>query len=185
MKVPLHEEKIVNLESKLQRIMRFISWVTITPCAVAVAGWVAVIVAYIVAREFFDVTWVFVEEFTGYWLMAIGFFSLTYALATRGHITVLFVVQRLSPMARSIMQVVSSSAAVVLGFYLSGRSIQWCLLLYERNVHSGSTLYVILWPAYSLVAIGLSFFTIGLTIELCLSILELMKVRQNVGAKEG
>lgn len=150
------------------------SWAT-GVCAVLTVAWIFVMVIYIVGRRF-GLGWLFVEEFTGYWLVIVAYIPLAYSLVTGVHITVDLVTRKLPEKTRSALKVFTDSIGLVLVGYLLWRSIGWVIRGIEYNLHSDSSFHIVLWPTYLPIPIGLFLFGLALMVQLTKGVAELTKV---------
>lgn len=170
-----NKKVLYELERKIEKLMYIISAVTVTPCIIILIIWVFLITAYVVGRKFFNFQWVFVEEFTGYMMVFVAYFSQAYVLRVGGHIKVNFVFKGLTNKIQSILELSTSFLAFTLICYLTWRSIHWFSYGFEHKLCS-STLHIVLWPSYLTVTIGLSLFAFELALNLCLKVIKLMEV---------
>ena len=161
----------------IKKSMRIMSLALAVPCAIALVAWVFLITAYILGRLLFDVPWLFVEEFTEFWLIVIGYFAIAYALMWGRHVAVDFVTSWLPEKARRGLRVATSFLALPIVIYLAWRATEWLIKGYERGIVTSSQLQIPFWPFYLVVVIGLSVFALGLLLELCLSIIGLVQGR--------
>jgi len=152
-------------------------------CAVALLAWVFVFSLYIIGR-FFGVVWLFVEEYTGYWMVFITYMALAFTLIAGSHISVDIVTRRLTDKTRSILQVCTDSMGVVLVCYLLGRSIEWVIYGIRYDLYSLSSLRTPLWLTFLPVPIGLTLFALALATKLGKNVIELMRAR-GIRTQEG
>jgi len=175
-----HNNKVLyRLERKIEKLMHIISIVSAAPCIIVLIIWVFLITAYVISRKFFNLQWIFVEEFTGYMMVFIAYFSQAYVLRIGGHIKVDFVFKQLTNKIQSILELITGFLAFTLICYLTWRSIQWFNYGFEHELRS-STLHIILWPSYLTVTIGLSLFAFEFALNLCLKVIKLMKISVSV-----
>jgi TRAP-type C4-dicarboxylate transport system permease small subunit len=108
----------------------------------------------VAARRVFNAPFLFVEEVSGYVVLAIVFLGLAYTLRTGGHIRVDVVQDRLRGRARTALHVASLLIALVWsGFVVAGT---WRLVseYYTQNVLSFAYLQTPLWIPGSLMVVG-------------------------------
>ena len=98
-----------RLECKIKRLMDIISTVTVAPCLIILVVWVFLVTFYVIGRKYFGLQWMFVEEFTGYIMIFITFFSQSYAYKVGAHINVDLVVNRLTNKGQSILNLITAS----------------------------------------------------------------------------
>ena len=166
-----------GMVSIIKKTIRIISLATVAPCAVALVAWVFLITAYVLGRALFNVPWLFVEEFTEFWLVVISYFSFTYALWGGRHVIVDFVTTSLPTRVRRVLRVFTSFLAVPIAIYLTWRAVEWFVKGFERQIVTASRLQIPFWPFYLTVVIGLAVFSLGLTLELFLSVIGLVQGR--------
>ncbi len=163
--------------AKFEKIVRIICSYPVIPCAFLMVGWVFIFAAYIIGR-LFGLRWMFVEEFTGYWLVFLAYIPLSYALMTETHIKIEMVSSRLPEVARSILQVCTDGIALVLTSYLVGRSIEWLIHGIEYGTRSGTIMNVLRWPIYLFIPIGLALFALMLIVKIGHSVMEWKQARR-------
>ena len=173
-----YNEVLHKLEHEIEKLMDVVSTITITPCIIILIIWVFVVTAYVISRRFFGLQWVFVEEFTGYIMVFIGYFSQAHVLKVGGHIKVDFVFEKLTNKVQSVLELITGFLALTLICYLAWRSVQWFSYGFKHKLYS-STLHIVLWPSYLTVTIGLSLFAIELALNLCLKVIKLYKTYRN------
>lgn len=155
---------------KVERVIRLFS---IGIPAIGIYVWLFAMVIYIIGRNF-GLGWMFVEEYTGYWLVSLGYLPLAYALMTEKHIKMDLVTTHLREKTRRILWVCTESIAVVLVCYLFGRSIGWIIHALKFNLHSLSGLNTLVWPTSLPVCIGLAMFALVLAMRVVHSVAELI-----------
>ena len=168
---------VLGWMNKIEKIIRTICSYSIVPCAVALVSWVFVFAAYIISR-LFGLGWLFVEEYTTYWLVFIAYIPLAYALMTEAHTRTDIVTSRLREKLRNILQLFTNFSGLVIVSYLLWRSIGWVLHGLKYDVHSGTDLNTVLWPIFTLISIGLALFTLMFMVKLGHSVTELMRARR-------
>lgn len=175
MKPNIHEGKLQKIDRILEEIIDRASAIAIAPCAVALVVWVFVFVGYIIGRQFFDMVWIFVEEYTGYWVVFLAYFSLAYGLKSRAHIKSDIVTRRLPRKARNVLELITSFLAVPLVGYLVWRSIGWFAYGFEKEARAVSSLHTLLWPIYLFVTFGLALFGLMLLLKLARNVIALVR----------
>ncbi len=115
---------------------------------------VAFIVCYeIVMRGLFGAPTAWVLEISTYLIVAAGFLGLGATLRHRAHIQVDFFIERLSPRARCVLELVTTALAAVLFFVFMTESVDFVAVSYEFHKLSPSLLRFPLWiPQTPLVA---------------------------------
>ena len=166
MKPEDHEDAIYKVDRILDKVADITSRVLLAPCVVLLVVWVFLIGAYVFGRLLFDVKWLFVEEFTEYWLIMLAFFALAYTLRTGGHITIDIVTRFLSKRVRSILAVITGLLALGFAVYLLQAGAGWFWTAWVGHKLSWYPSSVPLWPYYSFVPIGLAVLCLALLHEL-------------------
>lgn len=163
--------------ANIEKVVRAICRYSIVPCAVALVAWVFVFVAYIISR-LFGQGWLFVEEYTGYWLVFLAYVPLAYTMVTQGHIKTDIVTSRLPGKARSILEVCTDGIALVIACCLLARSIGWVLRGVEIGSRSSTYFRTLLWPTYLPVSIGLALLILILMMKLGHGVMGLMQAKR-------
>jgi C4-dicarboxylate transporter DctQ subunit len=156
-----------------EKIIRALASYAFAPAAVSLVAWVLVITVYVIGRRFGQ-GWMFVEEYTGYWLVFISFMALADCLLTDGHIQIDTVTRLLSKRVRDLLQVCSESIGLVIVVYLIVRSAQWFIEAVQFGLRSGSSTNTLVWPTTLAVPIGLLLLGLALIVKLRNSIKSLM-----------
>jgi len=133
---------------------------------ISVIIWPVIMVVYVILRSF-NICWLFVEEFTEYWLLMIVFFSLTYTLKTKSHIKVDIVVKYLPQKARKILEIITMILSFLVILYLLNSSINFLKCGIEYKTHSSFPSHALLWPIYSIIPIGLISLGLEMFVEIC------------------
>ena len=108
----------------------------------------------VAARRVFNAPFLFVEEVSGYVVLAIVFLGLAYTLRTGGHIRVDVVQDRLRGRARTVLQAACLLVALAWsGFVIAGT---WRIVAeyYTQNVLSFAYLQTPLWIPGSVMVVG-------------------------------
>jgi len=163
--------------NRIEKILHTICSRAALVCAVISIAWVFVFAAYIASR-LFNLGWLFVEEFTGYWLVLLAYIPLAYALMTDTHIKIELVTSRLPEKARGILQACTDVIALVFASYLLGRSIEWLIHGIEYGTRASTASNILVWPIYLLIPIGLTLFTLMFMVKIGRSVLEWKRVRR-------
>jgi TRAP-type C4-dicarboxylate transport system permease small subunit len=131
----------------------------LSDAAGAVAGAATLLLTLMVtsgvaARRVFNAPFLFVEEFSGYVVLAIVFLGLAYTMRSGGHIRVDIVQDRVRGRARTALQAACLLVALAWsGFLVAGT---WRLVAeyYTQNVLSFAYLQTPLWIPGSLMVVG-------------------------------
>ena len=152
-------------ERILDRITGNISSVLVSTAAVVLVGWVIVFVVYIIARAVFNVGWMFVEEYTEYFMVLVIFFALLYTLRTEGHMKVNIITKVLPKRIRGKLEVVTTFLSLIVVVYMTHKATLWFWHGVVDNVHAPFRSNTLLWPIYLLPPIGLAALSLGLLLE--------------------
>jgi len=155
-------EKIMNV---LEKISNKISFLLFDIAVFSTIIWPFIMVTYIVLR-YLGISWLFVEEYTEYWLVLIIFFSISYILKTKGHIYVDIVVGKLPNKYRNVIELITMCLTLFVSLYLLNHSIQFTNYAFNIGVKSSYSSRTLLWPMYAFVPIGLVSFTLEIIVQL-------------------
>ncbi|MBA7530119.1 hypothetical protein ES705_22322 [subsurface metagenome] len=172
---PSHEATRYRVERIFDKVTGIISIGLISPAAVALVAWVPVLTVCVIARAFFDVSWMFLEEFTAYLIVLFTFFALSYTLRTEGHIRIDAVTRMLPKGVRNILGLVTTLLSLVIVCYLMQKGIEWFWFGVEAGVHSLFPSNLLLWPVYLFIPIGLATLGLALVHQLYRSVIGLVE----------
>jgi len=159
----------------IDRGVHFLAVLMMVPAAVAIVGDTALITAYIIVRETpVPGNWRFVEEWSGYLLVLMVYFSLAYTLRTGGHISVDVVVRFLPRRVRNVLDVILSAMALAMSIFLMDRSFAWFRYGLARHLESNFPSHTPLWIPYLFIFIGLVPFGLALLLHLVRRVLILV-----------
>jgi len=170
-----HEDAIYKVDRIFDKVTDIASKALLAPCVVLLVAWVFLIGAYVFGRAIFNVKWLFVEEFTEYWLIMLAFFCLAYTLRTGGHITIDIVTRFLSKRVRSILAVITGLLALGFAIYLTEAGTGWFWTAWVGHKLSWYPSSVPLWPYYLFVPVGLAVLCLALLHELYRSAIRLVR----------
>ena len=170
MKPEGHEDTVHKVDRIFNKVTDIASRALLAPCVVLLVAWVFLIGSYVFGRAIFNVNWLFVEEFTEYWLIMLAFFCLAYTLRTGGHITIDIVTRLLSKRVRSILVVITGLLALGFACYLLQAGVGWFWEAWVGGKRSWYPSSVLLWPYYLFVPVGLAVFSLALLHELYRSV---------------
>lgn len=154
-------EKNVNV---LEKISNTISFILFDIAIFSIIAWPFVMVIYVILR-YVGISWLFVEEFTEYWLVIIVFFSLTYTFKTGGHIIIDFIIDKLPNNYRRTIGLITDFLTLFVLLYLLNKGLSFARYGFFSQVKSLSN-QILLWPFYALIPIGLTSFSFELIIKL-------------------
>lgn len=169
-----HGGTMYRAERIFDKIINAISIGLVSPAVVALVGWVLVMVVCITFRGLFTIDWMFMEEYTGYFLVLVGSFSLLYTLRSEGHISVDVVTRLLPKTARDILHIVSGLLGLVIVGYLTQKGWVWFEYAWENEIVSQFPSSTWQWPVFLLVPLGFASLGLGLLLHVCQGVLRLI-----------
>lgn len=150
------EKSIID---RIDRVLNRITRITTRAPAFAIGTllvvWVILIAVYVVGRLFFQVKWLFVPEFTEYWMVCVVFLSVAYTLRSRGHINMDIVLRRFSKRVIIILEAITAFLSLLITCYLVERGIDWFLYAFSSHIYSMGPMHTLMWPFFIIVPIGL------------------------------
>jgi len=179
MKDPDHKDISYRVGRILDIVTKITSLGSIAPAAVVLVAWVLVVSVFIIGRAVFNVNWMFIEEFTVYWLIFIVFFGLAYTLRTGWHVKVDVLVRLLPRRTREILAIVTNFMALIIIIYLTWRTAQWFQSGLEYEIHSSFPSNILLWPVYLVIPVGLVFMGLEMLRQIYNSILGVLRPKDS------
>lgn len=161
--------------SILNKVSKTVSDVLVNIAAVTLISWVFIIVIFVAARSFFDVNWMFVEEYTGYGMVLLTSFSFAYALRRGAHVKVTAVTENIPEKMQKPLMVFADLVGLIVTVYLTWHGIKWLMHGIQGMERSWFPSRTILWPVYALIPIGLGALSIEFLNQLILSLTGLPK----------
>jgi len=140
----------ISLESVLSSIYSVILKIDI----VLMIVWPIVIFVYVVLR-YIGVVWLFVEEYTLYWLVIISFTTFAYALRVGKHVQVDIFIKKFPEKIRKLLEIIADFIMIFITIYFLHRSWRWFLYGFKLKLVSTYMSCTMLWPFYLIVVIGL------------------------------
>ena len=166
---------IDRIDRVLDRITSITSGTSAFILATMIVMWVVLITLYIIARFSKLGTWIFVPEFTEYFMVAVIFLSFAYTLRSEGHINIDLVVRHFSKKVNNILQTITVFLSLLITCYLIERGIDWFLYGFGSNLHSVGPMHTIMWPVYIIVPIGLFLLALELFLHLYRTVVQTVK----------
>lgn len=155
--------------SKIDKIDRIVSILSLSGVAVAACGLctqILLVVLYIFVRDVVKGQWVFVEEWSGYLLVMMVFFTHSFTLRSRRHIRLELVANRLSWKAAAVCRVFCALAGLGIVVFLMQGAISWWLYTWTRKIVFAEVgTFTLQWIPYTFVLIGLSLFILAMVME--------------------
>jgi TRAP-type C4-dicarboxylate transport system permease small subunit len=151
------EKSIIDrIDRVLDRITRITSGVPAFAIGTLLVVWVILIAVYVVGRLFFQVKWMFVPEFTEYFMVCVVFLSVAYTLRSKGHISIDIVLRRLSKRVNAILEAITAFLSLLITCFLVERGIDWFLYAFSSHMYSMGPMHTLMWPIFLVVPIGLT-----------------------------
>lgn len=172
---PSHEGTRYRVERLFDKATGIISTGLISPATVALVAWVPLMTVCIIARAFFNVSWMFLEEFTAYLMVLVTFFALSYTLRSEGHISIDVVTRLLPKGVRGILGVATDLFSLAVVCYLIQKGAMWFWFGVETGVRSMFPSNLLLWPVYLFIPIGLAALGLALLHQLYRSVIGLVE----------
>jgi TRAP-type C4-dicarboxylate transport system permease small subunit len=146
--------KFERLVEKGHKATGIISGAGMVLAGLGVVSQVVIITAYVIARDFFNQTWMLTTEWAGYFLVLIAYLGGAYALRAGGHVRVSLVVRLLRPQVRASLDALTTlpalGAVCVMIWLSTNRLIQaW-------HDHWNSVLGTPMWIPLLFIPVGLA-----------------------------
>jgi len=157
------EKSIIDrIHRVLDRITRITSGAPAFAIGALLVVWVILILVYVVGRLFFQVKWMFVPEFTEYFMVCVVFLSVAYTLRSKGHISIDIVLRRLSKRVNAILEAITAFLSLLITCFLVERGIDWFLYAFSSHMYSMGPMHTLMWPIFLVVPIGLTMLALEL-----------------------
>ena len=144
---------------------------------ISIIIWPIIMTVYIILRRL-NICWLFVEEFTEYWLVLVVFFGLTYTLKTKSHINIDIVVKCLPQRIRKTLEIITMSLSFLVVMFLLNSSIDYVKYGIECKVYSSYQSHILLWPVYAIIPIGFLSFGLEMFIGIYNKFKELLNMKK-------
>jgi TRAP-type C4-dicarboxylate transport system permease small subunit len=155
-----------GLERKIDLLEKGCTFVA----SVAFVVMVIIIAVGTVSRYFFSRPLVFVDEYSGYLLVAMGFLAMVSAVKRDLHITVDIVTKALPKRVSAWLEVAAQSIAILISAVLFWFSLTLCLENYTINLRASTIMGTPLWIPQLFIPLGWLVFILFVA----------MRVRNNV-----
>jgi TRAP-type C4-dicarboxylate transport system permease small subunit len=169
-----HEGAAYRIDRLFDKVSHVIAYGLISIPAVILVAWILVFIAYITFR-YFGMPWVFVEEFTAYFMVLGASFAFAYTLKSGRHIKVDVLIRLLPRLVRNILEVFTLLLGLVVATYLTEKSFEWFLSGVKRGTQSMFPSDIIMWPVYLIVPVGFAAMDLVLLQQLYGSVIRLIK----------
>lgn len=108
----------------------------------------------VIARRVFNTPFLFVEELSGYLVLAIVFLGLAYTMKADGHIRIEFGIECLKGPARRALEAACLVAALAWSLLVVAGTAHLELEYYTQQIRSFAYLQVLLWIPGALMVVG-------------------------------
>lgn len=169
------------------KMVETVSNIAVSIGAFLVVIWVLVFVAYVVLRKLFNINFLFIEEYTSYWVVLVVFISMGYTFRKGEHIRVDTVTSRLSSKTRNILDIISVLGGLGVSCFLAKSGMDWVLSGIKQGSHYMGGMESLLWPTYLWIPIGYVLLSLELVVFLWIAISKVVKTRriENTNRTEG
>ena len=151
--------------SKIDKVIDILSKAAAAISAFTLLFLVALVTAYVVSRELLHGQWLFVEEWSGYLVVLIFYWSCAYALRSGAHIKVDIVSSRFPDRVKRWVECfIALMGTSILGFFLKG-SIDWVIYALKEGVVSDFPSLTPMWIPFVFVPIGIGLFALAMGLE--------------------
>ncbi|SMC39022.1 TRAP-type C4-dicarboxylate transport system, small permease component [Desulfocicer vacuolatum DSM 3385] len=154
----------------LNKTSKILSNILVNIAAATLIFWVFIIVIFVSARAFFNVNWMFVEEYTGYGMVLLTSFSFAYALRRGAHVKVTAVADNIPKKLQRPLKIFADLVGLIVALYLTWHGIQWLMHGIEGGERSWFPSRTLMWPVYALIPIGLGVLSLEFLNQLVLNL---------------
>jgi len=158
-----------KLTTTPSRVVETIARISMYVAVGLLVPWPVLFTLYMLQRQFF-MPWIFVEEFTMYWMVAIICLGLAYTLFRRGHVRLDTLTKLLPKKISSILEVL----VVLLGLAMLCLFVQYTwhgfLFAFTTKIRYLGGTSQFLWPTYLCVPVGYGILGLALLVHLFRSI---------------
>lgn len=148
------KSSIMPKRNPVVKVINILIWISGWIAFAAVIGVIGLTGFEIICRWIFGFSTRASEELTGYMLVAVTFFGLSYTFLKNGHLTVGVLFDRLSRRWKRIFSIFNGFISIIFCFLLTFFSTKLVIQTIDYNSHSASTLYVPLVIPTILIPIG-------------------------------
>ncbi len=156
---------MVKVGRFLDKLIAFLGYVGIAAGGASIIIMALAIGLNVILRHIFDLSLMFVEEYSGYLLGVVVYMSLAYTARTNGHVFVELVVQYLPKRKRQSLGLITTLIAIMLmGLYLW---FAWDLFMesIRRNAKAMTVTQTPLWIPQVFLWVGLIFLILELVVQ--------------------
>ena len=161
--------------AKIDDYLSRISGAGVVISGILIAASSLLIFVYILNRQFIGQVWLFVEDWTGLALVAIGYLGMAYTLRKGKHLNVDIFIRHASPRLRNILDVIISIVALCVISYMLERSIDWFIYAYKGNVRTPSAVLTPVWIPSITMIVGVFILQLEMLFHLIRTIIYVIK----------
>lgn len=158
------------------RIDGFVSNLLAAVGCIILVVWFWIITVNFIGRGFFQMSWMFVEEYTKYFNMLIMCFGAGYALRSNSHIRVEMAVNYLPKPTRMVLECITTLIGIWILFQIVSRFWDWtanALKIGEVSLDTGTPM----WFLYLVPVVGFGTLIFGLAIHFVRTLVQLARRR--------
>jgi len=152
----------LKIVKKLDSISYFISKISFSVSCILILLIAAVIFAYVINRTFIGQTWLFVEEWSGFSLIPITFFGLSYTVRKNKGLYVDLITDKLSPKIQDLLEIIFAVFSFILIITMLSMSIKWLVYTLEVGAKSRGPMRTPLWIFSATIVFGLFIYSIDM-----------------------
>jgi len=171
---------IDKIDSIATKVVKRIAIVLASAAAVYLVLWVLIMTMSIIARSFFDTSWMFIEEYTAYLHMVAACGGFAYATYEGRHIVVRVIISRVHGRARLIFECVTTALGIWLVVFLTLKMFVWVSAALKSGAQSLET-FTPMWIPYLVVVIGLCSFILALLLNLFRAVVAVYRGKEEIG----
>jgi len=164
--------KARNEISLLFKMITLLENICITLAGLFLLFLLAIIVPGTISRYLFNYPFHFVEEYSGYLFVGMGFLAVSYALRKGVHVSVTAGVKHLSYRTRTVLEAVTTSAAICVAGLLFWHSFKFWYGNYQIHMVSSTIMQTPLWIPQLFIWLGWLTFVLSLVVHLTRKIRE-------------
>lgn len=147
--------------------------------AATVAPWTVLFTVYIFVRKSGMATWLFVEEYTGYWVVIIICLAFAYTLRTEGHVRIELLSRYFSKRLSYIVEILVTLLALVTVGIFTYHGVQHLMVAIKHETHYTAGVESLQWPFYLWLPVGYGLLGLALLSHLYSSVVMATRHWQN------
>ena len=147
--------------------------------AATVAPWTVLFTVYIFVRKSGMATWLFVEEYTGYWVVMVICLAFAYTLRTEGHVRIELLSRYFSKRLSYIVEILVTLLALVTVGIFAYYGVQHLMVAIKHETHYTAGVESLQWPFYLWLPVGYGLLGLALLSHLYSSVVMATRHWQN------